>query len=455
MKMRLKIVTVITFLFLGVAGVFAQDKYGTDPENCKMNLSLFHESVKAKNFTEAWEPWKSCYDNCPKASKAIYTDGLKIAKNKIANGDTTGVALANEVFAKRIENFPVKLGKVYSDWAKFLISQKAPENEVYDKLDKAFKANPAGMSAKNIFRYFQQVTDKYKDTDVQHIFDTMDDVNDAVSMKMDGYTKEFDALNTKIASGETLSKKEQRRVDKKFYEKNLSGLGKIEGGLNNIVNDLMTCERLIPLYTKDYETKKSDPKWLKRAARKLNDKGCDNDPLFATIVGSWVDLEPTANSLNYYATILERNGDVAKAKEYKNKAFDMETDPYKKAKILYNRAIEYKKRGRKGLARSTAYKALKFQPSFGKAYLLIAAMYASSANSIGTNEFSKRMVYIAAANKARKAKNVDPGLASRASRALNNYLGNAPSKTLIFTENKKSGDTWKVGGWIGETVKIP
>ena len=80
--MRLTKLAVVVFLLTGMGSVFAQSKYGSDPDTCKMNLSLFHESVKAKNYKEAYEPWKACFDNCPKASIVIYTDGLKILPNR-------------------------------------------------------------------------------------------------------------------------------------------------------------------------------------------------------------------------------------------------------------------------------------------------------------------------------------------------------------------------------------
>jgi len=455
MKMRLKKLTVIVFLFIGATSLFAQGKYGANPEECKMNLSLFHESVKAKNFTEAWKPWKATFDNCPKASLHIYTDGLKIAKDKIAQGDASGVELVNTIYAQRIENYPTtNLGKVYSDWATFLIKQKASDADIFDKLEKAYKADPSGMSAKNIFRYFQQVTDKYKDTDVQYIFNTMDNVTDAVNKKIDKYSKEYTALQTKIESGEELTKKESRRVKSKFYEINLSGLGKIEGGLNSIVNDLMTCERLVPLYKKTYEQNKTDVKWLKRAARKLKNKGCDNDPLFTNIVESWANVDQSVSVFKYLESIYRRDGRISEADALAQKIFDMGT-PEDKAKFVYSQANDLMKRGKYSQARTKARAALKYVPSFGKAYLLIARMYAKSANSVGTDELSKRMVYVAAVNKVRQAMRVDPSLSSTGRKYIKSYSANFPKKSLLFNKGLKSGMTHKVGGWIGETVKIP
>ena len=49
-------------------------------EECVMNVSLFHESVKNKMFADAYEPWFDVYTNCPNANKSIYTDGTKIVE---------------------------------------------------------------------------------------------------------------------------------------------------------------------------------------------------------------------------------------------------------------------------------------------------------------------------------------------------------------------------------------
>jgi len=79
MKTKKTLLIIGIFLFLGISfSVNAQnDKYGSDPEKCKINMSLFHEAVKMKNYSAALEPWQWCFDNTPRASKMIYSDGLK------------------------------------------------------------------------------------------------------------------------------------------------------------------------------------------------------------------------------------------------------------------------------------------------------------------------------------------------------------------------------------------
>jgi len=442
------------FLLIGLSSVFAQDnKYGAEPEKCTQNLSLFHESVKAKNFDDAYDNWKWCFDNCPKASLHIYTDGLKIAENKYEKGDKAAAGkLIDEIYTQRIQYFPKKLGKVYSDWAISLEERGATKDQVFEKLESAFKADPTGMSVKNLAKYFQEVTNRNKDTDVQKVFDTYDDVLDGVNNKMDKLNVELDKINAKDSLGKTLTKKEIRT--RKNNGINLRGLGQVEAILDQIVGEVATCDRLIPLYKKSFEANKTDTKWLRRAVSRLFSKECTEDALYPKMVEAWVNADPSPKAYIFYAGILDDRGNSSKALEYRNKAVDLETDAYKKAEYLLKIAYTMRHRS-KSSSRNYARRAIKARPSYGDAYLLIANLYGSSANSCGTDEFSKRMVYVAAANMAARAKKVDQSKASTANRYIKSYMANAPSTKLIFQEGKQSGTPYKIGCWIGETVRIP
>lgn len=455
MKRRITTLIMSLFLLTGMSTVMAQD-YGSQPDMCKQKLSLFHESVKAKNYDGAYENWKWAFENCPKASLVIYSDGLKIAEHRYSKATgaekTAAGKLIDEIYEKRIQHYPQNLGKVYSDWAISLEERGGDGDEIFDKLDKAFKADPTGMSIKNIAKYFQEVTNRNKDNNVQLVFDTYDDVLDGVNDKIAKLTEELDKINEKDSLGKSLTSKEKRK--QKNNEINLRGLGQIEPILDQIVSDVATCDRLIPLYEKNFDANKSDPKWLKRAVSRLFYKECTDHDVYPKMVEAWVNAEPSAGAYVFYAKVLEDRGDSNKALQMRDKAVDLETDPYKKAKLLLSIAYTMRHKS-KSQARNYAYKALKAQPSLGDAYLLIANLYGSSANSCGTDEFSKRMVYVAAANKAAMAAKVDPSVASKAKRAMSAYMDNAPSTKLIFQEGKQSGSTYKVGCWIGETVRIP
>lgn len=446
--------TLVLMLFMGLTSLKAQDKYGSDPEKCKMNLSLFHESVKAKNYDEAMEPWEWVYKNCPRASKHTYTDGLKIVKYLLKKGDPKAFELGNDIYSKRVEYFPSNLGKVYSDWAKFLMKNGGSEEQINEKLTLAFKADPAGMSVKNIFKFFQNVVDTYKDSDTQKVFDTYDEVVEAVNLKIVDLSKEYNTLQEKIKNGETLNKREQWRVDNEFFEKNLNGLGKIQGGLDGMVESIATCERLIPLYKKTYDVNKSDVVWLKRTASRLSRKDCKSDPFYVSLIEDWVKLDPSVDVLKYLASVYVSQGRVSEAEALKERIFQMGT-PLDKAKFLYSQANDLFKAKKYSQARKKAREVLAQVPSYGRAYILIGRMYQKSANSCGSNEFEKRMVYVAAARKMRQAMKADPSLGSSARRYLKNFIANYPSKTVLLNTGKVSGDSHRVGCWIGETVRIP
>lgn len=487
------LIAVVAFLSGGVFSAYGQDKYGSQPDLCKTNLSLFHEAVKMKNYAAAAEPWKWCVENCPTASKVIYSDGIKMSEGKydmsagimnVKKGekiqtndyivkvekdyfDTSKskkdemAAHAEEVtmvYNNRIKHFPENLGKVYSDWANFLFKRAVLEkldlkDEIYEKLSMSFKADPTGMSVKNLGKYFQTLTDIEKDTNPQKVFDTYDDITDAVSLKMENYSRGLDALNTKVSSGGQLTAKEQRK--KRASEINLRALGQVEGYLDNTLSEIATCDRLIPLYKDNFESNKTNVTWLKRAVSRMNQKECTDNPLYPQMVEAYVTAAPSPDAYVFYAGILMEQGDTNKAVEYFNKAINLETDNYKKAKYYYRVAVIFKKNGSRSKAREYARLAIKERPSMGHAYLLISNLYASSANTCGTDEISKRMVYVAAADKARQAKAADPGITATANQYIKSYMASAPSKKLVFTEGLESGSSHKIGCWINETARIP
>ena len=449
-----KIVLVISILFFGNA--FSQDKYGDNPDICREKLSEFFEYAKTKDYEYAYQPWLWCFENCPKASKNIYKYGLNIIEDRYqkATGDQKGIEakMIDKIYEQRIQYFPDNLGKVYSDWALSLEKRGATKEELFEKLEAAFKTDPAQMSIKNLAKYFQEVTDRNKETSPQVVFDTYDDALDAVNKKIDIHTRSKDLLDKIVADGGTLNKKQALKL--KNDEINLRGLGQVEGVLDQILGKVATCERLIPLYTKNFEVHKTDAKWLRRAASRLNSKECTEDAIYSKLVEAYVAVEPSPEAYIFLASILQKQGKGTDVTRNINKAIELEQDPYKKAKYLYRLARDMKSRS-KSQSRAYARQALKYRPSMGKAYLLIASLYASSANSCGTDELSKRMVFIAAMNKAVMAKKVDPSLTSTANRYIKSYKAQAPDTKLVFGSDYKSGQSYKIGCWIGESVKIP
>lgn len=438
------------FLFAGISNVNAQDE-------CTLKYNFFAGDVQSKKYEDAKAHLMVLLEKCPKLSVSIYQLGDKVAKGLYKKGTNKAeaVALIKKIYEQRLVNFPNKgAAKATSDYASFLAKEKlASKDEVFALLEKAYKMDATKMGVKNIYAYFQGVTDRNKDANPQVVFDTYDDVLETVGKKLADYAAKLKPLLDKKESGQELDKSEAKKL--RIYTVNSKALGSVEGQFDRIISEIATCDRLVPLYTRDFEKFKSDGKWLKRAVSRMYNKDCTEDPLYEKLVGAYVAADPSPKASVFYAGILYKNGKESEAMEYYKKAVDQEPDALEKAKNLYKIAQLFAKKGQRSKARNYANQAIQNNPNFGRAYILIANLYAKSANSCGTNVFEKRMVYVAALNKARRAAAVDPSISSKARKYVRSYQANIPSKKLIFQQGIQPGSSHKIGCWIGETVKVP
>ncbi|MGB0879229.1 MAG: tetratricopeptide repeat protein [Polaribacter sp.] len=440
-----------TVVFLATTQANAQDAN----RECAIKANLFNGDYSSKKYDDALVNLNWLLDNCADKYVSMYQRGDVIAKKKYKEGadKATALALIKRIYNQRLQHFPKKNpAKVHSDYATFLSNNKlASEQEVFALLEKGYNISPRDMGVKNIFKYFKGITERNKDTNPQKVFDTYDDVVESVGEKLDDYAKKIAKLAKDSING--LDKKQKRNL--RAYTVNSKALGQVEGGLDAIISEIATCERLIPIYKRDYETNKTNAIWLRRAVSRMFNKGCQTDPLFETLARGYAEAVPSADSYTFLAGILEKNGDSSGAAQMREKAFNLETDPLKKAKYKLKFAQAAKDRGQKGRARKLAKEALGFNPNFGKAYLFIAGLYQSSANSCGKSEFEKRMVYVAALNKANRAAAVDPSISSLARKYSSRYRANVPSKKVIFTAGITPGSSHTIKCWIGETVRVP
>jgi len=454
---RLSVVLAAFFLFAGSVSLKAQE---TDAEmECNLKYTQYRGVFTGGHYDKAHEPWLWTFENCPKLSINIYKNGLKMAKKKFKTAEgaekEAAAALVERIYLQRFEYFPdVKPGKMYSEYGMFMSKAGASEEKVFGLLQNAYDIKPESLGVKALFKYFDGVILRNKDTNVQGIFDMYDNLIDVVNTKMDGFSKQLDVIRETEEAGQELTKRQAYL--KKAYSTNLTGLGQVEGGLSAKLEVYATCDRLIPIYEADYTANSSDAKWLKRAVSRLNNKGCTESAIYDKMVEQYVNLDSSSDAFVFYAGLLMKKGQETKALEYFKKAVDLEEEDYQRAKLLYKIAFMMKKKGRKSEARSYAYKALKARPSLGKAYLLIADMYAKSAKSCsGGDVFKQRMIYQAALIKARRAKAIDPSISKSANRHINTYSKRAPSTQDVFDKSIPSGTPYPLGCWIGETIKVP
>ncbi|MBC9798345.1 tetratricopeptide repeat protein [Sinomicrobium weinanense] len=430
-----------------------------NPE-CPQNLSIFDQHAKKKDYDAAYDPWKMVYENCPKLHWATYHYGERILQHKIKKDPANKemyIKMLTELYETAPKNFPDHYTEVGSliDMALMKNDYKlGSDEEIYNLLDKAFKKNKDDFkNPKALYLYFSTLVDLQAagKKDLQEVFDVYDDVTEKIATE----NQELAETIVKYVPGEdagTLKSKEKKILA--AARQNGENYEKISGSIDTKLGKLADCDNLIPLYQKNFEAHKNDAAWLKSAAGKMDEKGCTSDAVFVKLVEALDKIEPSASSKLYLGSLYEEQGNSSKSLEFYKQSIDLEADPLKKSQRLTYIASKVSKRGQKSAARNYSQQALKLNPANGTPYLILANLYANSANECGSTTFEKRAIYWKAAEMARKAGQVDPSLKSRAAQAVAGYEGRAPSRQDIFSSNM-AGKTIKFNCWIGGSVKVP
>lgn len=382
-----------------VLGLFAAATFAygqaQNPE-CMQNLSIFAEHAKVKNYEAAYEPWKMVFENCPDLHYATYAYGEPILKNLIKSDEANKPEYINtlmEVYEKGPQYFPKRYTKAGSMIDIALVkfdNDMASDEELYNLLDEAFKEDRDHFkNPKALYLYFSTLVDLHGagKKDLQEVFDTYDDVTG----KIEEENRELAEIILKYVekdSAGTLTAKEKRalknaRINGESYEK-------ISGSVDSKLGSLADCDNLIPLYQKNFEQRKSDADWLRGAAARMDEKGCTGDPMFVKLVEALDAVEPSANSKYFLGSLYEERGETSKAMDFFKQSVELETDKYKKANKLLSIASKAKKRGQKTTAYRYARQALDVNPSEGRAYMMIAGLYADSANECGSTTFERK-----------------------------------------------------------------
>ncbi|MFK7813037.1 MAG: tetratricopeptide repeat protein [Maribacter sp.] len=455
MKSKLYITAMMILGSMAISNAQAQNT------ECVTNLSIYTEHVKVKNYDAAYTPWKMVYETCPGLNRANFIYGERILKDKIkkSSGADKDAFISDLMalydnsmvhFPKKTKMADVVIDKVLMKYDNKMIS----DDEIYSQLSKAFTEDRANFkNPKALYLYFSSLVDLHKagSKDLQEVFDVYDELTVKIEEENKKLTDRITKLLPKEEAG-TLTSKEKKILS--ASTKNSKSYGKIAGSIDSKLGPLADCGNLIPLYQKTFDANKTNVVWVKRAVGLMFNKECTDDPMFQKLFEAQLSLDPSADAYVYGGTLKMKNGDTQGALADFDKALSLETDSYKRSNIAYKVAVINKRKGSKSTARKYAQKAIDANSSNGRAYYLIAQLYASSANQCGSTTFEKRAMYWKAAEMARKAGRVDPSLSSRANKAAASYSAKAPTKEMIFTDGM-AGKTVTFSCWVGGSVKVP
>ncbi len=453
--MKTKFVLLFTILLLSFSG----KSFAQAPDDCAISLSYFTEPAKIKNYEAALPYYEKLVKECPNYNLAIYQYGVKMFEYFIdEKGDKSKINDLIQAHQLRLQNFPeqTKEGDVLLTVAQIKFDNNIGSKvEQFNAFDEAFKKYPEDFtSGKSLYTYFSLAVDLQNsgEKDLQEIFSLYDVVINKIDTEKNSLAAKLTPLmDIEEAGTAALTEKEQRAKD--VYENNLGVYATVEESVNGKLGQLADCPNLIPLYEKDYESKKNDIDWIKAASNRLDAKDCET-PLSNKLAIRLHELEPSSTSAYLLGKQAEAEGKASKALEYFNQAADLEKDNSKKSRIYYSIAENYRKKGSSGTARNYYNKMLEVKPSAGIAYYKIGAMYADSANNCGTTVFEKRAMYWLAADMMDKAARVDGTIATNARAAASSYRQRAPQASDIFSEGM-AGKTITFNCWVGGSVRVP
>lgn len=457
----------LNLIFLCNLSLMSQEidslKFGKNKELCEENLSVYIEFYKQKNYEDAFEPWSYLFKNAPRRTKNIYTQGPRIIRGilstEISNQRMKELQdLLFSIYDQRNIYYPGQepyvLGLKGVDMYKYLKGSTLGLKQSHDVLKNSFELSQNKTSASVLNYYFLATTKlvQAKELKVQDLIALFSDLSGVISYKQAKLSE--DIYNFENLEESELSLKDKKKLAN--FKKELSKLENVKSNLEKTLAPHATCEKLIELYSKNYESKKNNIEWMKRAAKLLSKKECTDSDIFFTISEVLYNLEPSPQSAANMGIKSLKRKDYDKALQFYLYAYENESDKLNKALYAFRLAQTYGFIDQNINAKSYAIKASRLRSGWGAPYILIGDLYAKTSRKCGEykTEFLKRVGYWAAIDKYEYAKKIDPSISNKVEEKILKYYNQIPSKTDIFQEGLIDVELYQIDCWYSEKVKI-
>lgn len=401
--------------------------------DCATQIHDYHTLFEGHQVAEAYRVWQLTKTQCVPPSRAVYDDGLQLMMayySKIEE-PVERVRLQKEAL-KLLEDCIKKYPEAVPDGAvaKAMLLYACSERsdleleEVYGLLNSSFQAHGAAFSDVNALHiYFVLSMDSFKNKQLTGV------------ELMDRYHKiqERCAVSKTAADGEA-----------KSFE---ALLKMIEAEAAKAI----PCTARTAYYEANYRTHQQDVAWLQLACHNLA-PSCSGTPLFYTISGLSDDLAPTASTAFARGVASLKQQQEAAAQKYFDTAVSLSQEGLERATQCYQVSLQWRLLD-KAKARDYLNQALRLQPQFGKAYFLLAQLYASSTDCF-TERFDRQALFTLALQTAAQALAVDASLQKTVTAFQAQYTPQALTPKDI-TKAKRKGATYFLGCWIATTLTYP
>lgn len=432
----------------------ADEPEPTITEECLINVSLFHESVKNKQYADAYEPWLSVYTTCPNANRVIYTDGIEIVEAfyKTATDPAEKERLAKlavEIQDKRIKYF----GNDKRYPTDYILGEKALTlldfygDTRLEEAHECFRKSVQGMKAKS------KILVLVKLVDVSY---TLYKQNPAE--RAEQFIADYEMANTYLS--EQAANPSNR---------NAAVAGKQRDYIDNIfaISGAAECSKLDEIYSPAVTANLTNLDMLQKIAKLYKSVKCTESEVYFAACEAAHKLQPTQESAAGCASMSAKKGQYEEAIAYYDQAIELATAEnamqdvadyqYNVAVYYFTNIKDYPQARKYAQASIATLSEMGKTEGQGRCYIIIGTAYASSrpyAND-AKGAILNKSVFWAAVDKFVKAKQVDPTVEEVANEYISSYSRYYPTKEERFDlPNEFSGNTFYVGGWIGETTAI-
>ena len=455
----------------------AESKYGADSVACVTNLSIYGEAYKQREAAkfapesismEMVNAWREVFLNCPRSSQLIYTRGEKIMdyfirtnpKDKDAYIDTICLMMDN-----RAKYFPTDPKTGASQVANimgrkgFLIYtyNKNRYEEAYNVLKDAVDMDASQMQAAYIDAYFRAAidmvnNDKAEKMTVINVYQELSEVVDNNISALADTEAELVAAKEEAEAGGDADAVASFDKQLEKNEKSINNNKGTKSNLDNLFQPFASCEDLIKVFSAKMKETPDDVTLLKRITTILDKKDCADSKLFLDAAVRLNELEPSPEASYSLGIKFFKDRKWSDAATFFEQATKTDNND-RRYRAYRNLGMCYENMGSLGRARDIYRRAAQVDPTNGEPYLLIAMLYAGSAKQYN-GDIERGAVYWAAVDKCQKAKSLDPSCSDKANSLIRAYTAAFPSMETIFFNDYNEGQSFNVGGWIGETTTI-
>lgn len=456
----IKYVLFFLFLFNGFSSLFAQcEKFGNyahGAEEAKKIHFYYREYIKKKDFANAIPLWRTLYESVPAGSEYHYVDGVRIFEYLIEQ-TTDSVQIAHYqdtiwiLYDQRLACFGKsnkKKGDILERKAFDMYKQGVDYATVYETYKAGLQLAGNNSKAFLLYPFAYLAVERFKAGEITNL----------EAQKVYADLSAIIAANIKTATKEVEKYQEaQENIDIVFQQE--------------LEQPIFDCAYYLKIYQPQYEANPDSLEVYREVYRALIKSGCPKTlPLLQEIYtkDSIRAVEDKAEAFAAYrdaapkskkAIWAYQSGDYEASINYFIDAAAEENIPlnskaemcFKAAQIAFTNLKDFPK------SRQYAYKAIEYSPNWGKPYLLIGDLYASSGPLCGTGTgFNSQIVTWAAIDMWSKAKAVDkdPDVVGKATKQIKKYTQFMPTKEDLHNRNLKEGSSYLVPCWIQTQTTI-